>query len=97
MVRKIGFEPIHPVETDLQSAAALQLYRLRIKLYTTDNLFVPPSLLEPFTPSSRQLRGLGTSLGILNQRFYFLLGYCAPRCFIITLAGQLLIIMSFSC
>lgn len=29
MVRSIGFEPIHPEETDLQSAAALQLYRLR--------------------------------------------------------------------
>ena len=30
LVRKIGFEPIHPEETGLQPAAALQLYRLRI-------------------------------------------------------------------
>ena len=46
MVRSIGFEPIHPEETDLQSAAALQLYRLRIKV------MVPGRHLQvSFTPA----------------------------------------------
>lgn len=30
LVGRVGFEPTHPEETDLQSAAALQLYRLPI-------------------------------------------------------------------
>ena len=83
--------------TDLQSAAEHAISTIPPKFYTTDNSFVQPSLYAPFTLYAKPWLRLGTPLGILNQRILFLLGYCAPRCFTISLAGQLLAIVSFSC
>ena len=51
MVGKVGFEPTSPFrETDLQSAATLQLRRLPITNYIIENLLnqlVPQEGLEP--------------------------------------------------
>lgn len=53
MVGVVGIEPTHPEETDLQSAATLQLRRTPNKLYTTDNSFVAPLSFATISPSIR--------------------------------------------
>ena len=42
-------------------------------------------------------QGLGTSLGILVQRVYFLPGFCAPRCLQHIRLASLLCTVTFSC